>query len=181
MPIPHFPKLPWSLSLLAASLFSPLAFAYEAGNAGEACDVFADFAEWVDSYFAAGEAARGAMVTDGRRLAEARQKALKALMESAAEKAMGKMLSPRKLKQLPPSIRECMERPFSGRGTLRVMAIDNFEQGTARFERHLDFEGRTYRAFTVISATDLVINEPLLLEGYLLGRRALLTKAEPAP
>lgn len=161
-----------------ASLLCPLAFASEGGEPAEET-VFADFSDWVQSYLAAGEAAKSDMLEEGRRLAEVRRKQLKALMEKSPKKALEAAISARELNRLPRSIRELSEQPFAGAGTVGVLAIDDFKSGRAGFQRILEFEGRSYRAFFAVSAADVPPNQPLRVEGYLLDRHALLTKVSP--
>lgn len=177
MLVSYFELPPWLLGLLMATLLSPLAFA-GAGDRGEGGgDDLAAFSEWVEAYLSAGDEARSQMVPEGKRLAEKRQPILATLMEKKPKEAAKVMVAAARREKLPASVREHLEEPIQGEGSLQVVVLDDFKRGVSRHDHSLTVEGVRYRAFLAVDTGPVPINQPLRIEGFRLDGRILLTTA----
>lgn len=171
---------PWPLGVLVAFLAAgPLAFA---GGADRplADKPFADFLEWVEAYLSADDEARGQMAPEGERLAEKRRPGFETLMEKKPKEAAKAVVPAERWKKLPASVREHLEQPIQGEGSLQLVVLDDFKRGVSRHDHFLTLEGRRYRTFLAVDNGPVPINQPLRIEGFCLGGRILLTAATPA-
>lgn len=168
----------WPLGFLFLSLCCPLAFSAGLKPLDEE-NVFADFQQWVRCYLQADEEKKARLVAEGERLAESRRPRFRKMMEEKPAKAANVAICPDHWKKLPSSVAKNLEAPFSGTGILRLLVIDDFERGIARYEHHLRFENQTYKVFLAVPQAEVAINQRMFFKGFFLGRAALVVHATP--
>lgn len=100
-------------------------------------------------------------------------------MEQDPEAAQEVAVSLEEWEQFPPEIRKHLERPFSADGWLRVLAVDDFERGSARYEWRLKTRLKTYRVFPAMLEADIPINRPVRVVGFRIGSAAVVSEVNP--
>lgn len=143
---------------------------------GEA--VVGAFVAWTRAYAEADEGARAEMLPAGIQFAEGRMRYLEALLETNPQTVLDAVIPTDQRASLPPAVRRRIERPFQGEGLLELMIADDFERGVAQHLYFLHFQNHRYRAY-LVDDSQVAVNQPIYVEGFLLNRRALLTVAKP--
>src|SRR5580765_3341333 len=83
---------------------------------------FARFAAWAEKYLSADAATRVALEAEGIELAQVRRAAMTKMIRSNPERALELAVSYALRRALPQSVRQLLEEPVSGRGTMLVQA-----------------------------------------------------------
>ncbi len=159
-----------------------------------AAEAFARFDEWTTRYLVEIDpAARSGLVADGVAAAEARRRALYALIAADPRAALRAAVPWGARRALPAEVSQWLEKPVSGIGDLSVVAalpVDGAEPGSVRpVRREIAIDGQSFDTYVVGRGAQMASRRDIAIHGIAVGDRLawsgspvrLLAAGEPAP